>query len=95
MSARRRRRHHRTIAVVVVAVIAGTVVGVRTRTDVDYHPRFVAIAVPAEANRLEVFKSGETVELVTHLVIRHHRENPVGIDPIGRDAHRNPLDSAG
>lgn len=95
MSARRRRWHHRTIAVIVVAVAAGTVVVLRTRTDVDHHPRLVAVAIPAEANWLEVFKSGEAVEIVTHLVVGHRRESPVRIHPIGRDAHRDPLDSAG
>ena len=55
------RVHHRVIAVVVVAIVTRTIVVMWTRADVDYHPRLVAVAIPAEADRLEVFEGGETV----------------------------------
>ena len=89
--ARRRRRHHRTIAVVVVAVVARTMVVTRARTDFDDHPRLVAIAVPAEAHWLEVFEGGEAKELVTYLVIWHHRVHPRGIRTVSRDADGDSL----
>ena len=93
VSTGRRRRHHRTIAVIVVAVGAGTVVVTNTRTDVDDHPRLVAIAIPAETHRLEVFESGEAVELIVQFVVRHHRVQHRGVGTIGRDANRNPSDA--
>ena len=93
-TARRRRRHHRTIAIVVVAVGAGTVVVVRTRSDVNDHPRLVVITVPAEAHRLEVFEGGEAVELVAQFIVWHHRVKNGGIRTVGWDTDRNPSDTA-
>ena len=90
---RRRRWHHRAIAVVVVAVVAGTVIVARTRTYSDDHPRLVAIAIPAEAHRLEVLEGGEAVELVTQFVIRHHRVSPGRIGTVSRNADGDSLDS--
>ena len=71
-----RRRHRRTIAVVIVAVLAWTVIVAWTRSDIDDHPRLVAIAVPAKTHWLKVLKHREAVELVTQFVVRHHRVNP-------------------
>ena len=71
-----RRRHRRTIAVIVEAEVARTVVVADAWSYRDHYPRLVAIAVPAEANGLEVLESGETVELVTQFVVRHHRVGP-------------------
>lgn len=92
---RRRRRHHRTIAVVVVAVAARTSVVARTRSDMDDHPRLVVITVPAEAERLKVFESGETIELIVQLVIWHHCIEHRRVRTIGRDGDCNPSDTAG
>jgi len=72
-AAGRRRRQHRVVAVIVEAVVAGAVVVARARSDVDDHPRLVAVAVPAEADRLEVLEGGEAVELVIEFVVGHHR----------------------
>jgi hypothetical protein len=93
--ARRRWWHHRAIAVVVVAVVARTVIVTRARTDVDDHPRLVAIAMPAEAHWLEVLKRGEAVELVTQFVVRHHRVSPGRIGTVSGDADGDSLDSTG
>ena len=71
-----RRRHRWTIAVIVEAEVTGTVVVVDAWSHCDHHPRLVAIAAPAEADRLEVLESGETVEFVTQFVVRHHRVGP-------------------
>ena len=70
------RRHRRAEAVVVVAVSARTVVVARTRTNPDHHPRLVVVAIPAEAQGLEVLEGGEAEELVIQLVVRHHRVGP-------------------
>ena len=94
-TSRRRRRHHRTVAVVVVAVVTGAGVVTRTRSDMDDHPRLVAIAVPAEAYRLEVFEGGEAVELVIQLVVGHHRVQHRGVRTVGRDAYRDSSDATG
>ena len=71
-----RRRHRGTIAIIVVAVFARTVIVARTRSDMDDHPRLIAIAVPAEAYRLEVLKHREAVKLVTYFVIWHYCVDP-------------------
>ena len=68
-----RRRHRWTKAVIVEAVAARTVVVADARSHSDHHTRLVAIAVPAEADRLEVLESGETVELAIQFIVRHHR----------------------
>lgn len=93
-TARRRRRQHRTITVIVVTVFTGTVIVTRTRSDVDDHPRLIAIAIPAEAYGLEVFESGEAIELVVQFVVGHHRVKHGGIWTVGRDGDCNPSDAA-
>ena len=72
----RRRWHHRTIAIIVVAVVAGTVIVTWTWADMDDHPRLVAIAVPAEADGLEVLEGGKAEQLIPHLIVGHHRVGP-------------------
>lgn len=74
--ATRRRRQDRIVTVIVEAVGVWTIVMARTwRYAVDY-PRFSARTVPAEADRLEVFKGGEAIELIVQFVVRHHRVDP-------------------
>lgn len=65
-----------------------------TRTHAEDHPGLVAVSVPAEAHRFEVFKGGEAEELVTEFIVWHHRIDPRGIRTIGRDGNRYSLDSA-
>ena len=91
--ATRRRRHDRIVTVIVEAVRVRAVVVARTRRYAVDHPRFSARTVPAEAHRLEVFKSGEAVELIIQFVVRHHRVNPGGIRTVGRNGDRNPSDT--
>ena len=93
--AARRRRQHGTVAVIVEAVVVRAVIVARTRADVDDHPGLVAVAVPVEAYRLEVFEDREAVELVAQLVVRHHRIDPRGIRTIGGDGNGHPADSTG
>ena len=90
-----RRWHRRTEAVIVVAVGTWTVVVARARTDLDHYPWLVVVAVPAEAQWLEVFECSEAEELVIQFVIRHHRVCPRRIRTEGRDADGNSLDTAG
>jgi hypothetical protein len=92
-TARRRRWQHRTVSIVVVAVVTGAIVVARTWSNMDDHPRLVAIAIPAEAYRLEVFEGGEAVELTVEFVVRHHSVDPGGIWTISRYADRNPSDT--
>ena len=66
-----------------------------TWTDVNDHPRLVVMAIPAEADRLEVFEHREAVQLIAQLVIRHHCVSPVRIGTIGRNVDRNPFDPTG
>jgi hypothetical protein len=68
--------HRRTIAIVVEAEVARTVVVADAWSNLDHYPRLVAIAAPAEANRLEVLESGEAVEFTSQFVVRHHRVCP-------------------
>ena len=72
-----RRRSDRIVTVVVEAVRIRAVVVARTRSDTEDHPRLVAIAVPAEAHRLEVLEGGEAVEL-------RHCDS---LDSTGADSH--------
>ena len=92
-TARRRRRQHRAVAIVVVAVVTGTIVVARAWSHVDDYPRLVAIAIPAEAYRLEVFEGGEAVELTIEFVVGHHGVCPGGVWAVGRNADRNPSDA--
>lgn len=71
-----RRRHRWTIAVIVEAEVTRTGVVADARSNVDHHPRLVAIAVPAETHWLEVFESGEAIEFVTQFVVWHHCVGP-------------------
>ena len=70
------RRQDRIVAVIVEAVGRGAIVVTRTRSHAVHHPRLVVRAIPAEADRLEVLKGGEAVELVIQFVVRHHRIDP-------------------
>lgn len=90
-----RRRSDRIVAVVVEAVRVGAVVVARTRSDVDDHPGLVAVTVPAEADRSEVFEGGEAEKLAVQFVVRHHRIDPGGIRTVGGDRHCDSPDSAG
>ena len=89
------RRSHRTIAIVVEAVFRRTAVELWTRTDLDNHPRLVAIAVPAETHWLKVFECGEAEEFIVHFVVRHHRVQPIRIHTDGRKGDGNSLDPTG
>ena len=64
------------VAVIVEAVRMRAVVETWSWTDADDHPGLVAIAVPAETYRLEVFEDGEAIELTVKFIIRHHRVSP-------------------
>ncbi len=90
-----RRRSDRIVTVVVEAVRVRAVVIARTRSDTEDHPRLVAIAVPAEAHRLEVLEGGEAVELASQFIVRHHRIDPGRIRTVGGDRHCDSLDSTG
>ena len=89
------RRHGRTVSVVVVAVVARTVVVARARPDVDDHPALVARSFPEEGDGLEVFKGGEAVELISHLIVRHDGEGVPLADTVGRNLDGNPLNATG
>lgn len=89
----RTRMWYRTIAIVVVAIRTRAMVVTWARSDVDDHPRLVAIAVPEKAYRLEVFKGGEAEQLVIELVVRHHRISPCEIQTAGRNSDRNSSDA--
>ena len=91
----RRRRHHREVTVIVEAVFARTVVVAHARSDMNHHPRLVVVAIPAEANRLEVLEDGEAEELVIHLVVGHHRVKNRGVQTVGGDVDCDSLDFAG
>ena len=91
--ATRRRRSDRIVSVIVEAVRVGAMVVANARSDMDDHPRLVAVAVPAEAHGLEVLEGGEAEELVTEFVIWHHRIDPSGIRTVSGDSDRNSLDS--
>lgn len=84
--------HHRVIAVVEEAVVAGTIVVMRTGTDVDHHPRLIMVSVPAEANRFEVFEGGEAVKFIVQFVVRHHRVGHRRIRAVSRDGDFDSLD---
>ena len=88
------RRHGRTESVVVVAVVARTVVVARARPDVDDYPALVAGSLPEEGDGVEVFKGGETVELIAHFVVGHDGEGVTLADAVGRNLDGNPLDVA-
>ena len=88
-------RQDRIVAVVVVAVGVRAGVAAHTRTYVDHHPRLVAITVPAEAHWLEVLESSEAVQLITELVVGHHRVSPGRIRTIRRDVDGDSFDSTG
>lgn len=86
------RRHWRTVAVVVVAVGARASVVAQARTDIDDHPAFGAGTVPIEADRLEVLKGGEAVELVILFVVGHDGEGNPSVDAAQRDVDGDSLD---
>lgn len=90
-----RRRQDGIVSIIVETIGVRTGVVTDPRTDMDDHPRLVAITVPAEAKRLEVFESGEAVKLVAEFIIRHHRIDPGWIRAIGWDAQGDSLDSTG
>ena len=89
----RRRRHDRIVTVIVEAVGVRAIVVARTRRYAVDYPRFVARAVPAEADGLEVFEGSEAVELIVQFVVWHHRVDPGGIRTVGRNGDRNPSDA--
>ena len=91
--ATRRRRSDRIVTVIVEAVGVRAIVVTRTRRHAVDYPGLGARSVPAEANGLEVFEGGETVELIVQFVVRHHRVDPGGIRTVGRNGHRNPSDA--
>ena len=91
--ATRRRRSDRIVTVIVEAVGVRTIVVARTRRHTVDHPRLVVRTIPAEADRLEVFESGEAVESTVQFVVRHHRIDPGGIRTVGRNGDRNPSDT--
>ena len=88
-------RHWRAETVVVVAIGAGRVIVTHYRFDVNHHPRLGARSMPAEADRLEVFKSGETVEFSAHRVVRHERVNNMVVDGTARYLDFDSLDATG
>ena len=94
MSVTSGRGHRRTEAVVVEAVAAGARVVVRDRRCRDDHPALEARAVPVDAERLEVFESGEAVKLAIHFVVRHDGERAVSTDAVGRDVDGDSLDAS-
>jgi hypothetical protein len=51
--------------------------------------------MPAEADRLEVFKGGETVQFAAHRVVRHERVDNVAVDGAARNLDFDSLDATG
>lgn len=87
------RRHRRTEAVIVVAVAAGAVVVADARRHRNDYPVVGTRPVPVEANGVEVLESGEAVELIAQLVVRHDGESVSSVDKAKRDVHRDSLDA--